>query len=149
VKIQARFTHDRLDHSKTNTTHLVVSVEAPALDWVEKRPSVAILPVIDLSGSMGGPKLEYAKKSVLKLVEQLQPGDVAGLITFSNNSRVDVKPQPVTAKLKDRLKAVVTWTFLPSTCTGSSCSRTASPRWGSATRRPSSTCSRRSGSGPP
>jgi Ca-activated chloride channel homolog len=107
VKIQARFAHDRLDHSKSNPTHLVVSVEAPALDWVEKRPSVAILPVIDLSGSMRGDKLGYAKKSVLKLIEHLQPGDVAGLVTFSDNSRIDVKPQPVTAKLKERLRTVV------------------------------------------
>lgn len=107
MKVQARFTHDRLDHTKDNTTHLVVSLEAPTLDWLKKRPSVAILPVLDLSGSMQGAKLEYAKKSILKLIEHLQPGDVAGLVTFSNRSRIDVKPQPVTSKLKDQMKSVV------------------------------------------
>jgi len=107
VKIQARFAHDRLDHTKDNTTHLVVSLEAPSLNWVEKRPNVAILPVLDLSGSMGGDKLDYAKKSLLKLIEHLQPGDVAGLVTFSNSSRVDVAPQQVTPDLKARLRQVI------------------------------------------
>lgn len=107
MEIHARFDLDQLDHSKTNTPNLVVSLQAPALDWVEKRRPIAILPCLDLSGSMEGPKLAYAKSSLATLIEHLQPGDVAGLVTFSNRARVEVKPQKVTAKLKEELKRAV------------------------------------------
>jgi len=107
MDITARFDFDTLDHTKENTPHLVVSVHAPSLDWVTKRPQIAILPVVDLSGSMQGPKLEYAKQSVLKLVEHLQEGDYAGLVTFDNRAKVVVKPARVDAQLKDTLRKAV------------------------------------------
>jgi Ca-activated chloride channel family protein len=107
MEIQARFTHDKLDHSQDNTTHLVVSLQAPALDWVAKRPKVCVLPVIDLSGSMRGDKLAYAKKSAHKLVEHLQPGDVAGLAMFHDFARVIVEPAEVTAEHKDKLHQAI------------------------------------------
>lgn len=107
MDIIARFDYDRLDHSKDNTPNLVISLRAPSLDWVAKRPQIAILPVVDLSGSMQGPKLEYAKQSVLKLVEHLQEGDYAGLVTFSNRAQVVVKPQRITAEAKDTLRKAV------------------------------------------
>jgi len=107
MDITARFNFDKLDHAQENTPHLVISLRAPSLDWVAKRPQIAILPVVDLSGSMQGPKLEYAKQSVTKLVEHLQEGDYAGLVTFDNRAKVVVKPQRVTAQVKDKLKKAV------------------------------------------
>lgn len=104
MKVHTRLAHNRVDHSKLNTTYLVVTLEAPSLDWVKKRPSVAILPVLDLSGSMRGSKLAYAKKSILKLIEHLQPGDFIGLVTFSDGSRVDVEPGEATPEQKDRMR---------------------------------------------
>lgn len=107
MEIQARFDLDKLDHSKTNTPHLVVSLRAPTLDWVEKRRPIAVIPCIDLSGSMQGEKLKYAKASLLTLIEHLQPGDVAGLVTFANHAVVEVEPQQVTHDLKGKLKRAV------------------------------------------
>lgn len=107
MDIIARFDYDKLDHSQENTPHLVVSVHAPSLDWVTKRPQIAILPVIDLSGSMGGAKLDYAKQSVLKLIEHLQEGDYAGLVTFDNRAQVIVEPQRVDSDTKVTLKKAV------------------------------------------
>jgi Ca-activated chloride channel family protein len=104
MDITTRFDFDSLDHSKDNTPNLVISLRAPSLDWVAKRPQIAILPVVDLSGSMQGPKLEYAKQSVLKLIEHLQEGDYAGLVTFSDRAKVVVKPQRITGEVKDKLK---------------------------------------------
>lgn len=107
MEIHARFNRDKLDHSQDNTAHLVVSLQAPALDWVAKRPKVCVLPVIDLSGSMRGDKLAYAKKSALKLVEQLQPGDVAGLAEFSDSASIVVEPGEATAQHKDKLNRAI------------------------------------------
>lgn len=107
MEILARFNYDKLDHTKVNTPHLVVSLKTPALDWVEKRPAIAILPCIDLSGSMQGDKLAYAKQSVLKLIEHLAEGDVAGLVTFDNHAQVVVTPAKVTGDFKAKLSAAV------------------------------------------
>lgn len=107
MEILARFTHDQLDHSQDNTVHCVVSLKAPTLDWMQKRPTLCVLPVVDLSGSMKGDKLRYAQQSLLKLVDQLADKDFAGLVAFESRVHVLVEPQPVTAELKDRLKAAI------------------------------------------
>ncbi len=107
MEITARFTRDLFDHTQDNTDHLVVSLKAPALAWMQKRPQLCVLPAIDLSGSMKGGKLRYAQQSLLKLVDQLADGDFAGLIAFESRVHVLVKPQKVTAELKDQLKATI------------------------------------------
>lgn len=107
MEIQARFTHNKINHSEDNDIHMVVSLKAPTIDWVEKRQHVCILPVIDTSGSMAGPKIAYAKQSVEKLIEHLRPGDVCGLIGFNYQAHVLVAPKAVTREFKEQLKAAV------------------------------------------
>ena len=89
MKIQPRFTHDKVRFDKTNDVHLVVSLKAPKLDWEAKRPPVCIIPIIDVSGSMKGEKLDYAKKTLLKLVDHLRPGDYCGLGAFATRDLRD------------------------------------------------------------
>ena len=72
MKVEARFTHDKLDHSKQNEIHVVVSLTAPKKDWEKERQPICIIPVIDVSGSMQGEKLDYAKQSVIKLIDHLR-----------------------------------------------------------------------------
>lgn len=100
MKLSAQFDFSKLDHTKDNVVHLLLTTEAPAIDWIEQRPRVFILPVVDISGSMGGAKLEYAKQACRKLVEQLRPGDIAGLLSFSTHARTEVEPAEVTPALK-------------------------------------------------
>lgn len=107
MEIIARFAHDKLDHAINTKTHLVVSVTAPTLDWVTKRPAICLIALIDLSGSMKGAKLDYAKKSLHKLVDQLQPGDFTGLIGFESRAHILVQPQPVTPALKDEMRKAI------------------------------------------
>jgi uncharacterized protein YegL len=107
MEIQARLTHSKIDHSQDSHTHLVVTLKAPQLDWVAKRPSICVVPVIDLSGSMMGAKLEYAQKSMLKLVDQLQPGDVVGLVGFESKSHMLMRPQEATPEVKLKLKGII------------------------------------------
>jgi Ca-activated chloride channel family protein len=107
MEILARFPYSQIDHTKDNEGHLVLSLVAPAIDWVTQRPKLAVLPCIDLSGSMQGSKLEYAKKSIRKLVDQLTPGDICGLFAFESNFHPLVQPEPVTPAFKEKLKAAI------------------------------------------
>ncbi len=107
MDIVARFSHDKLDYAKDNTPHLVVTLTAPQHDWVKKRPTLCVIPLADLSGSMKGPKLEYAKQSLHKLVDQLAPGDITGLIGFENRPHVRVEPGLVTPEFKVRMHKAI------------------------------------------
>lgn len=107
MEITARFDRSHLDHTQDNNPHLVVTLKAPTLDWMQKRPQLCVVPVIDLSGSMAGSKLTYAKESLLKLVDQLQDGDIAGLVAFESHTHVLAKPQPVTGEFRDKLKGII------------------------------------------
>jgi Mg-chelatase subunit ChlD len=44
--------------------------------------------VLDVSGSMQGPKLDNSKRALLKVFEQLIPGDKIHLVTYSNDSQI-------------------------------------------------------------
>lgn len=107
MKIQPQFTFDSVVFDKDNDAHLVINLVAPAIEWQAKRQRVCVLPCIDISGSMAGHKLDYAKKAALKLVDQLAPGDYAGLVTFSDAGRVDYQPREMTQATKEELKAVI------------------------------------------
>ncbi len=108
MKTQAKLTFDRVLFSQNTEAHLVVSLTAPALTGDSKRPPICIVPVIDVSPSMEwGQKLEYAKRSVLKLVDHLQETDYCGLVQFSMSAEVLVKPTKVTQKVRDSIKRQV------------------------------------------
>lgn len=104
MKISARSTFDKLVFNKDSEVHLVVSLAAPLLDWVAKRPSIAIMLVADVSGSMGGSKLSFAKESMSKLVDHLQPNDYCGLATFENTAKLVSAPAAMTSEFKTELK---------------------------------------------
>ena len=106
MKIQAALTFDKIRHDQETDAHLVISLTAPTKDG-EARAPICVVPVIDVSGSMSGAKLEYAKRSALKLIDHLRPGDYTGLIAFESSVHVIIKPQLLTAETKEKLKAEV------------------------------------------
>ncbi len=107
MNIETRFSHDKVKHDQENNVHLVVSLKAPKTDWQKKRPPICIIPVVDVSGSMEGQKIDYAKKSVMKLIDHLQPGDYCGLVTFTTDVETVFKPVEVTQSKKEQLRAKV------------------------------------------
>jgi Ca-activated chloride channel homolog len=64
MKTTARLTYEKLRLDASKELHLVLELRAPTVDWQARRPPVCVLPVVDVSGSMGGAKLHYAKQSV-------------------------------------------------------------------------------------
>lgn len=107
MKTTAQFTFSKIKHDQDNDLHLVVTLTAPQVDWQKKRPPVCITLVPDISGSMSGEKLEYAKRSMLKLVDNLQPGDYCGLVAFESAVHPVYKPVEMTQAKKDELKAKI------------------------------------------
>jgi Ca-activated chloride channel family protein len=107
MKTTARLTHDRIRFDEPKDLHLLLELHAPAVDWQSRRPPVCVLPVLDVSGSMDGPKLHYAKQSVLKLVDHLAPGDFCGLVTFTTGVTVVSPPVEMTLARKAELKVAI------------------------------------------
>lgn len=62
------------------------------------RPPINFVAVLDVSGSMGGEKIEHAKLAVQRAVQYLRAGDVFSLVTFSNEIHVPFKPHLVNEK---------------------------------------------------
>lgn len=107
MQIESKFTYEKVRHDQANDVHLIVSLKAPKIDWQSRRPPVCITVVLDVSGSMQGEKLDYAKKSVIKLVDHLQPGDYCGLVTFTTDVRTVFPPVEITQYKKEELRSLI------------------------------------------
>lgn len=59
------------------------------------RPRMDVRLVFDRSGSMMGDKWTHAVQAAHQLVDRLQPGDTFGLISYSDDASVDLRPSRV------------------------------------------------------
>jgi Ca-activated chloride channel family protein len=66
----------------------------------EDIPSLALMLVIDRSGSMSGPKLELAKEAARATLDVLQPSDKLGIIAFDSAPVTVVRLQRAANRLK-------------------------------------------------
>lgn len=107
MKTTVKLAHEKVRFDRDNDTHLVISLQAPTINIKDKRPRVCIIPVVDISGSMAGDKLTYAKKSVIKLIEHLQPEDMCGIVVFDGIVETLSPPLKMTSENKETLKAKV------------------------------------------
>lgn len=107
MKINVQSSFDKVKFDEGKEIHLVVSLVAPKMEWQKKRPPICVVPVIDVSGSMSGAKLEYAKQSIMKLIDHLQPGDYCGLVAFESSVYAIAEPMEMTQSKKDELKKKV------------------------------------------
>ena len=65
-----------------NFTPIVLNLDTP--DTMEKKSSVDLICVIDVSGSMRGPKINQVKGSLKTLISMMDPTDRIGLVLFNN-----------------------------------------------------------------
>lgn len=94
MEVIAKLSHEKLNGSINNNPNLVLTLKAPHIEWMAKRPPICILGLIDLSGSMRGTKIEGVKNSLLKMLEHLIPGDIMSLVGF-NSSAILITKTPV------------------------------------------------------
>jgi uncharacterized protein YegL len=64
------------------------------------QPDVAVVLVIDRSGSMQGPKLEAAKESARATAEVLSPNDYIAVVAFDSEAQVFVRPTRASNKMR-------------------------------------------------
>lgn len=108
MEVTTRFDFDKVCFDQDNCVHLLLSLRAPKINWTEQRPKLAIMPAIDISGSMDiADKLNYAKESLLKMIDHLGGEDYCGLVTFGSEANLLSSPILMTAENKDRLKSLV------------------------------------------
>lgn len=107
MKTTAQLTHEKVRHDEAKDVHLVVSLAAPRQEATAPRRPVCVIPVIDVSGSMAGEKLHFAKQSVMKLVDHLAPGDFCGVVVFSTEVETLAPPAETTQARKDELKGLL------------------------------------------
>lgn len=107
MKTKTQLTFAKVNHSQSNDVHCAISLSAPKLDWQSKRPPICIINAIDISGSMEGEKLHFAKQSAIKLADHLKPGDFCGVVTFGSAVHEVFPPREMTQTHKESLKTLV------------------------------------------
>eukprot|EP00730_Choanoeca_flexa_P008483 TRINITY_DN12495_c0_g1_i10.p1 TRINITY_DN12495_c0_g1~~TRINITY_DN12495_c0_g1_i10.p1 ORF type:complete len:469 (+),score=140.40 TRINITY_DN12495_c0_g1_i10:72-1478(+) len=68
-----------------NSANMVCRLVAPEYEAEESRPAVDIVTVFDVSGSMGGTKLNLAIETLNFMITNLKDTDRFGLVTFDTN----------------------------------------------------------------
>ena len=107
MKISADLTFNKVQFDQETEAHLVLSLTAPAVSIKDKRPPLCLIPLVDVSGSMAGDKLVYAKRSLIKLLDHLSANDYCGLVSFTDDVQVISKPVRCTVEAKEDLKRKV------------------------------------------
>lgn len=107
MNTSVRFTLDKVVFDKPNDIDAVISLTAPKLDRAKKRPPVCVIPSIDVSGSMGGQKIEFVKKSLAKLIDHLSPGDYFGAVSFGSTAQIVFPTTAVSDTTKLQMHAAV------------------------------------------
>ncbi len=69
-------------------------------DKIREQPNVALVLVIDRSGSMSGPKLEAAKESARVTAEVLSPSDMLAVVAFDSTPIPIVRLQKASNRLR-------------------------------------------------
>jgi len=94
--------------------HLILTIETPDVLPPEERAQSAsgrealhFTGVLDVSGSMSGPKIEAAKRAVQDAVARLQEGDVFSLIVFSTSARALLQAKHVDAALPGQVRGLL------------------------------------------
>lgn len=84
VNIKCTLNRRYLPVDKRSIVYLAIEVLPPGVKGESENLSSAICILIDRSGSMRGRKIEQAKIAARRLLNQLQPDDFIGLVTFSS-----------------------------------------------------------------
>jgi len=81
--------HGRLLAAGTRPMHLEIRVRADqGSDVVEARAPVAMVLVVDTSGSMAGRKIEDARRAALALLDEMQADDMVSVVRFATQAEV-------------------------------------------------------------
>lgn len=106
MKIICKFSRASVVEGRERHMGLLVRLRAPAPKRGHRSP-VCVLPVVDVSGSMAGAKLEAVQHALDRLVTHLVPGDLIGLVTFGSDVAVPFPIREVTEATKVDFRQLV------------------------------------------
>jgi Ca-activated chloride channel family protein len=99
ISVAARLEFQKISLGKKKEAHLLITLEGQKFQGERKPLSLAA--VIDVSGSMGGDKIEHAKRSLRKLVEHMTDQDTLAILGFSSDVFTIQEPMRMTQEVKD------------------------------------------------
>lgn len=88
--IQIQLNADKLIFSKVGSTQCIleIHIQAPSISTQQQRPGLNLGLVLDRSGSMHGPKLEFVKQAASHALDLLQEQDQAALVIYDDHIQV-------------------------------------------------------------
>jgi Ca-activated chloride channel family protein len=84
MKAHIKLDHELLAVETEHRVHAMLELVAPEAHEGGERPPLELALVIDRSGSMGGPKLEFTKRCARYLVRRLAPQDRLTLVAYDD-----------------------------------------------------------------
>jgi len=106
VNITSHLEYDKVAYDKSHIVHLLLTLEGRPLEASQRKP-LSLSVAIDCSGSMQGEKIDFAKKSLLKLVEHLSSVDTLAIVGFSDTVFTVLAPTKMDPAAKDRARAEI------------------------------------------
>ncbi len=101
--------YDKVFFGAPNKVYGLIEIKAPEKESIPaiSRKALNIISAIDVSGSMSGAKIECARDSVIKLIENLTEIDTFGIVLFDTDIKV-LSPMVKTDQAnRDELKRLV------------------------------------------
>ncbi len=90
-----------VDSNKKSTVFCATVTARDLPDDDSKRAPADIVVVLDVSGSMNGPKLDLCKTTLNLLLRELSSSDRFGLISFGSDAKIEISPKKLNQFNKD------------------------------------------------
>lgn len=116
MRVETKLAKKQYVFNKHSETYLMIELEAPKVEWEKSRAPICLIPILDISSSMYGDKIDYVRKACRKLIDNLAPGDFAGIVAYNSQVHEIAEVREMTQIHKDDLKNRVA-KITPSGCT--------------------------------
>lgn len=109
LSVKLHVNYDRVYYGAPNKIYGLIEIKAPEKSEIPagSRKPLNIIAVLDVSGSMSGAKIECARDSVLKLIENLTEDDTFGIVLFDTEVKTLSPMVKMTQSNRDELRRLV------------------------------------------
>ena len=104
MELLPKFDYEKVRFDQENLVTLMASFKAPIVELETERQPLNLVAVLDISGSMGGRKIEEMKKTAQILVDHLSEKDKLGIVIFATAVSKLASPKSCTVERKEELK---------------------------------------------
>lgn len=106
MQINATLDVDVVALETADTVTVMLDLTAPEAP-VTDRPACCVVAVIDRSGSMGGGRLDAAKRGLLSIIDRMRPTDRLGVVVFDGQAQLIVPAEEMSAAHRQRAQSVI------------------------------------------